>query len=1521
MAAKHNTDRLRAKRAGSLRADPRLDVESVERVAENPVEGPRSDVLSARAINEAVGTQADEREAAAHADAATIEHAADSGGAAVAQTSLGEFGRGLFGGSDVVQLAQAGGGAVADTSASAPAAAGGFSPGLGTLFGLLGAAGLAGSGSGGGGLAGGASAGAAPKPLVTASIEVINGYVAGAKVWQDTNNNGKIDAGEPIGWWDKNGNGKLDAGEQETSAEGRITLQLDPQGGPVRTLGGTDLSTGKPVTNSFAAPARGTVISPITTVIQAAIASGESLTDAVNTVKRAFGLDAGADLLTLDPVESSLGTGAASDQAIKVKAAAVQISNAMDLGASLLAGAGSGADNSALVAASLAKAIMSGGGASVNLASANTLSSVLTDAVSASGLSGTARDKAQGALATTAFLAANANAIVAEAVNAPDHKEALTVIGRAQRVAQVEASEALSAAIQSGGAMATVASGFSGSAFATKASQITDGVIAPGVSMVSVDVLPTTVAAPTGSGITVEATPLRASITPIGSTALAGLTAGGSGKFSVSFSSAPTAFDASKIEIGAGLTIGGIEKLTNTRYVVTVNAGAGQIGERTVKLAAGWAGQGSTGDEVTVKVNPPFAGMQFSESSARVLGFEGASADIVKLSDGNSVMRFTKPLTAKPYAGATLALNVADALGTIDVSASDSKLGMWVYAPQANLPIRLQLASSDAGLVPRYTQAGQPLISDDRKFVETETRTIKAGWQWMEFDFGKPVDRWVGVYETAIKVALDPAVRYDKVSVFPDFNATPTGATFYFDGLTRGGTAPGVPVEPPGKFSSLDFQGAAASYRQLGFGGASGSLVADPENADNTVVKVVKSANAETWAGVTLTSLPGDAAAVPSIPFSAGTVMTAAVYSPAAGTKVRMKVENSADPTVSVETESVTKYAGWETVRFDFANPVNGTAPLDAAKTYDKLNVFFDFGVAGSNGRSYYIDDIRFLGAAARAPGNPIPAGYSLVFEDAFDVAGKTAPNPAVWKYDLGDGSKKNIPGWGNGEQQYYTADPDNVWVENGSLHIVAKANDTATNTADRIVNGAVVPFTSGITSARLTTQGWNVSPYGYVEVRAKLPAEQGAWPAIWMLGSQNNWPKSGEIDIVEWSGRYFNDSTAQAALHFEKDFGNTQTKASTSLSSSVERFHTYQLWWSPTEIRIGVDGDAESAYFRYTKQADFDVSRWPFDAPFYLLMNVAVGGTLGGDGFAQALAQAPYEMQVDYVRVYQGASSGGSSGSSNALLVSFETSDTSGYAVGTGADFGGAASSVVSDGPAGSNGRVAKVVKGQGAETWAGTTLLALSGKEVISAGNETVTMKVYAPAAGIPVMLKVENGANSSQFIEKTVNTTQAGAWETLSFNFAGANHTPDYTKASVFFDFGTGGTGKTFYLDDVSLGGAAPSATYTAPSNLKVSFETSDTSGYTLGTGADFGGAASSLVSDGPAGSSGKVAKVVKGQGAETWAGTTFLALSGKEVIASGAETVTLRVQSPQAGTAVMLKLENGANGSQFVEKQMT
>ncbi|MBU6190405.1 MAG: hypothetical protein KGR68_13905, partial [Betaproteobacteria bacterium] len=141
-----------------------------------------------------------------------------------------------------------------------------------------------------------------------------------------------------------------------------------------------------------------------------------------------------------------------------------------------------------------------------------------------------------------------------------------------------------------------------------------------------------------------------------------------------------------------------------------------------------------------------------------------------------------------------------------------------------------------------------------------------------------------------------------------------------------------------------------------------------------------------------------------------------------------------------------------------------------------------------------------------------------------------------------------------------------------------------------------------------------------------------------------------------------------------------------------------------------------------------------------------------------------------------------------------------------------------------------------------------------------------------------------------------------------------TPDYTKASVFFDFGTGGTGKTFYLDDVSLGGATPSA---APSARMVDFDAGD-SDYQLGGSSDFGNAVSSRAAD-PVVSANSAAKVVKATGAETWAGTTFMKVPGFDIISPTSETVGMKVWAPAAGIPVRLKLESIADNTKTVETQ--
>ncbi|MEN9775426.1 MAG: Beta-glucanase precursor, partial [Pseudomonadota bacterium] len=1090
--------------------------------------------------------------------------------------------------------------------------------GLGSLFALAAGAGLAMAGGGR------SSAGIAPREPAQTTLELINGYISGATVWQDDNRNGVLDAGERSAL---------------TDASGKVTLVVDPDGGPIRSTGGTDLSTGQPVTNDFASPADALVITPLTTLVSAAMESGASLSQALADTRRAFGLDASTDLMRLDPVEASMGTGAAAAQALKVKAAAVQVANLMDLGASLLDGAGSAVEGSAAMARAIAQAVKTASTAGVDLSSADQIKSVMVEASRGAGLAADQLVRVNAVVDSVAVVAATANTLVADAAQASDAIESLSLMARAQRIAQVEASAAVQAAVAQNGSSAALASDFGPAAFAQKASALTGGLISADRPVAVVEVLPLPVQPPKGSSIELPTLPPAATLSLVGNVAVTGLAPGSEAKIAIAVANFQGSLAVADLLVSGGLEVVGLESVSGSRYVLTVRATGTTLGEQSVTLREAWAGAGTSVSvkPVSLEIVDRFDVMGFEEQTARLEPFEGAQASIVELSDGNAVAQFTKPTGAAAYAGMTVALNPANGLGVLPVTAADSKLALWVHAPQAGMPIRLQLASTTAGKVHQYLNSSFPLMTDDRDFVEAETLTTQSGWQRMEFDFAQPMSRWVAVYGDSMPVALNPAVSYDQVSIFPDFNQPAAGEVFYFDGLSMASKTLTQPINPPQDFSAISFEGGAQAYQLLGFDGATGVLAVDPDDSGNAVLRVTKSNSPEIWAGVTIATESGQR--VPTVNFQPGkSLMTADVWSEAAGTKVRLKLEDASDPAVSVETELVTTIAGWETLRFDFSKQVPGTAAIDLDARYDKLSVFFDFDVAASAGRSYLIDEIRFVDQPTELPGNPIPAGYSLVFADEFNTEGKTSPDFSVWTPDLGDGSKRNLAGWGNGEAQYYTTDLDNVFVENGSLHIVAKSNDTATNTQDRVnAQGQVVPFDVGITSARLTTRDWNLDPYGYLEVRAKLPAEKGAWPAIWMLGSQGTWPQSGEIDIVEWSGLYFNDQTVQAALHYAADYGNTQTKAQQTLPSSVERFHTYQLWWSPDEIRIGVDGDYDSAYFKYEKGENWDVSRWPFDGPFHLIMNVAVGGSLGGGGFDQALAVAPYQMEVDYVRLYQG--------------------------------------------------------------------------------------------------------------------------------------------------------------------------------------------------------------------------------------------------------------------------------------------
>ena len=212
----------------------------------------------------------------------------------------------------------------------------------------------------------------------------------------------------------------------------------------------------------------------------------------------------------------------------------------------------------------------------------------------------------------------------------------------------------------------------------------------------------------------------------------------------------------------------------------------------------------------------------------------------------------------------------------------------------------------------------------------------------------------------------------------------------------------------------------------------------------------------------------------------------------------------------------------------------------------------------------------------------------SLVFADEFNGSG--SPDSSKWSFEIGNS------GWGNNEVQYYTDRLENAKVEDGVLKITAQKEN---------YEGA--PYTS----ARIITLGKFDFTYGKVEVRAKLPVGGGTWPAIWMLGSNISsvgWPASGEMDIMEHVGN--NPGTVISAVHTPSSHGNTQNVATTEVDNISSEFHVYGVEWDENKLAFSVDGEVHYTYSPSTKND----STWPFNKNQFLILNIAVGGTLGGE-------------------------------------------------------------------------------------------------------------------------------------------------------------------------------------------------------------------------------------------------------------------------------------------------------------------
>lgn len=256
-------------------------------------------------------------------------------------------------------------------------------------------------------------------------------------------------------------------------------------------------------------------------------------------------------------------------------------------------------------------------------------------------------------------------------------------------------------------------------------------------------------------------------------------------------------------------------------------------------------------------------------------------------------------------------------------------------------------------------------------------------------------------------------------------------------------------------------------------------------------------------------------------------------------------------------------------------------------------------------------------------PPAAILAGMTnLVWSDEFNVDG--LPDASKWSYDI----EHNRAGWFNNEKQYYAANRlTNSSVQNGLLTITARKES---------LSAAPDYGNQAYTSARLITRGKASWQYGFYEVRAKLPCSLGTWPAIWMLGTGGRWPEDGEIDIMEQKGFSAAEKTLVSGTIHTKGYNyvggafGVGQGASTTVANACSSFHNYQLTWSVEKIVMGVDG---TPYFEFVNPKDGNVDKWPFNNPQFMILNLAVGGDLGGNVPTNFISD---QMVVDYVRVYQ---------------------------------------------------------------------------------------------------------------------------------------------------------------------------------------------------------------------------------------------------------------------------------------------
>ncbi len=729
-------------------------------------------------------------------------------------------------------------------------------------------------------------------------------------------------------------------------------------------------------------------------------------------------------------------------------------------------------------------------------------------------------------------------------------------------------------------------------------------------------------------------------------------------------------------------------------------------------------------------------------------------------------------------------------------------------------------------------------------FEREATGTVANAWEELTFDYS----------------TINSSNQYQKLVLIFDLGTMGDGSanfTYLFDDilLTSSGTPP-----PSGTQMNLPvtFDIATVNYGLVGFGGAEVSTIeTDPTLPTNKVGKVIKSATAELWAGTTITAVTGGIQTGFSsrIPFTAADKkMTVRVWSPNAGIKVRLKVEDFMDVTKSVETEATTTTASaWETLTFDFANQATGTAAINLAFNYNKASIFFNFGVTGAvaGAKTYYFDDVKF-DASVTPPSQPVlpldfeSASINYTFTDFGGGAATKVANTQINGINTSANVGKMIKGAGEvyGGSFISLAAPIDfntnkifkvkvfmprvgakllLKVENqtdGGINFEKEATGTVANAWEELTFDYSTISTSNqyqklVLIFDLGTVGDGSANFTYLfdDVRLTSSVTPPTQPVL---------PLDFESASITYTFTDFNGGGATKIANPQSNGINTSANVGKMIKSAGEvyggsfislaapiDFNTNKIFKvkvfmprvgaklllkveNQTDGGINFEKEATGTVANAWEELTFDYSTISTSNQYQKLVFIFDLGTVG-DGSAN------FTYLFDDVRLTSSVTPVDPNQMN--LPVTFDSATINYGLVG----FGGAEVSTIETDPTPSANKVAKVIKSATAELWAGTTVTAVtSGVQTgfstripFTASNTKMTVRVWSPDAGIKVRLKVEDFMDATKSVETEATTTIANTWETLTFDFANQatgtaalNLAFNYNKASIFFNFGVTG-----------------------------------------------------------------------------------------------------------------------------------